>query len=60
MAAEDKTTIPNSNTPKPIKRATPLNTLGMGNPMFPICKSRGDIGNTGADFHKQISGSGDC
>lgn len=32
-------------------KQTPLNTPGMGNPTLPIGKSRGDIGNTGKDFH---------
>lgn len=45
--------------------ATPLNTLGMGNPMMPtgvgFDKGGMGIGNTGADFHnyKYQAGSGD-
>ena len=35
------------------KRATLLNVPGMGNPTIPMGKSRGDIGNTGADFHSK-------
>ena len=44
--------------------STPLNTLGMGNPMMPqgvgYAKNTG-IGNTGADFHNPsyVKGSGD-
>jgi hypothetical protein len=44
--------------------STPLNTLGMGNPMMPqgvgFAKGTG-IGNTGADFHSPayVKGSGD-
>lgn len=52
--------------------ATPLNTLGMGNPMMPLGVAGADgfnanglhgtgIGNTGADFHNPLykTGSGD-
>ncbi len=41
--------------------STPLNTMGMGNPMAPTGTSQGNLGNTGADFHSanyQV-GSGD-
>ena len=34
-------------------RSTPGNTIGIGNPTIPIGKSRGDIGNTGKDFHSK-------
>nr|DAF28200.1 MAG TPA: major capsid protein [Caudoviricetes sp.] len=47
--------------------ATPLNTLGMGNPMMPMGNGfnnptdGGGIGNTGSDFHAHnyVAGSGD-
>lgn len=45
--------------------STPLNTLGMGNPMMPqgvgFDKAGAGIGNTGADFHNPAyqRGSGD-
>ena len=35
------------------KSAKPLNVPGMGNPTIPMGKSRGDIGNTGTDFHSK-------
>ena len=35
------------------KRAKPLGVPGMGNPTIPMGKSRGDIGNTGIDFHSK-------
>ena len=41
---------------------TPLNTLGMGNPMMPMgVHGAGNVGNTGADFHNPAYkvGSGD-
>lgn len=41
------------------QRSKPLNTPGMGNPAIPVGKSRGNIGNTGKDFHDQRIGSGD-
>lgn len=42
--------------------STPLNTLGMGNPMMPMgVHGAGNVGNTGADFHNPMYkvGSGD-
>ena len=41
---------------KDTTHATPLDTIGMGNPCIPYCagynkRSGSGIGNTGADFH---------
>lgn len=39
--------------------ATPLNTIGMGNPAMPTgLGNPGNIGNTGADFHNKAYGVG--
>lgn len=47
--SEDKKEI----KPKGCTKTTPRNTQGIGNPTIPMGKSRGDIGNTGTDFHSK-------